>query len=88
MPHTPTPHVHLSEPVQLLTELTRTVVQLEAADGQETYVSVSHWQARFGPSDEPAGAEPDDLVVLDLASAASLAGAIASLIGRELGPPR
>ncbi|KXK61944.1 hypothetical protein AWW66_10915 [Micromonospora rosaria] len=78
---------HLSTPVQVLTPTGRTVVRLESTGYRAPMVSVSHWSNLVEP-DEPVTSEPDDLLLLDLSSAAEMAAAVVSLIGRELGQPR
>lgn len=86
--HEPTADVHLSEPVQVTTESDRIVVQLEAANGHPPFVTVSHWFAQVDETDTPPGPEPDDMLVMRLATAATVAGQITALIGRALAGPR
>ncbi|MFI6331919.1 hypothetical protein ACIBBG_26875 [Micromonospora chersina] len=86
--HQPAPELHLSERLEVTTDLDRMVVHLEATNGRTPFVVVSNWHERIDPTDEPAGAEPDALLVLSLPAAAELAAHLSTLIARALGGAR
>lgn len=86
--HRQAPEVHLSERLEVVTEYDRTTVHLEASTDGPAYVAISQWHERVDPTDEPATAEPDNLLVLSIPAAAELVAHLSTLIARALGGAR
>lgn len=86
--HHPHPEVHLSERLEVVTKHDRTTVQLEASTDRPAYLAISSWHEQVDPTDEPAGFEPDSLLVLSIPAAAELVAHLSTLIARALGGAR
>ncbi|MGW4499140.1 hypothetical protein ACWENR_11060 [Micromonospora sp. NPDC004336] len=79
--------MHVSAPVEVTTPAERLVLHIEAAGGNPPYLTVAQFSEPLDPTDTPSF-EPDNFLVLKLATAAELAAGLSSLIARALGGAR
>ncbi|MGC5329796.1 hypothetical protein [Micromonospora sp. DT62] len=85
--HNQDPEMHMSAPVEVTTDADRYVLHIESAGDSTPYLTVAQFSEPVDPTDEPSF-EPDNFLVLKLATAAELSSAVTALIARALGGAR